>query len=70
VKPFSAEDITDHLARVLETACPGVWLSILPNDDDDDSIYYHTGQEWADMLPCIMVIGLIRFQKGKIRIMK
>ena len=30
-----------------------------PLHDDKDSLYYHTGQEWADMLPCLKHLDLI-----------
>jgi len=46
----------------------GVWLRILPLEDDNDSLYYHTQQEWADMLPCLLKAGFLKSVDGKLQV--
>jgi hypothetical protein len=59
-----AENIFKNVVLVLEQAPRGVWLRILPEADDKDSIYYaSTGQCWSDMLACMLHEGLIVFSR-------
>ena len=62
------KDILDRVRRVLDSADEGVWLRILPLHDDNDSIYYHTGQEWANRLPCLLSADLLRLVSGKLQV--
>ena len=56
---FSAENIRSAVQDLLVGCTAGVWLRILPLDEDDDSLCFHTGQEWADIQPCLQECGLL-----------
>jgi hypothetical protein len=68
---FSAGDIRRRIVDLLYCCTPGVWLRILPLDDDDESLCFHTGQEWADVQPCLQECGLLSTPKhigGKLEV--
>ena len=56
---FSAENIRSAVQDLIAGCTAGVWLRILPLDEDDDSLCFHTGQEWADIQPCLQECGLL-----------
>jgi hypothetical protein len=58
-KTFSAEDIRGAVQELIGTCTAGIWLRILPLDEDNESLYFHTGQEWADVQPCLQECGLV-----------
>jgi len=60
--------IVASVKRVLENAQEGVWLRILPLEDDNGSLYYHTQQEWADRLPCLQKPGFLKPVDGKLQV--
>jgi hypothetical protein len=58
-KLFSAGDIRREVLDLIERCTPGVWLRVLPLDEDNDSLCFHTGQERADVQPCLQECGLV-----------
>jgi hypothetical protein len=56
---FPSGDIRDAVLDLIVCCTPGVWLRILPLDDDSDSLCFHTGQEWADVQSCLQECGLV-----------
>jgi hypothetical protein len=56
---FSSEDIRNAVLDLVGCCTAGVWLRILPHDEDKDSLCFHTGQEWADVQPCLQELGLV-----------
>ena len=57
---FSAGDIRHAVQALIDSCTPGVWPRILPLDEDDDSLCFHTTrQEWADIQPCLQECGLL-----------
>jgi hypothetical protein len=60
---FSDEDIENQLRATCLRAERDVWLRLLPNDDDDDSLFFNTGQYWEHMYPCLHKAGFMSKSK-------
>jgi hypothetical protein len=56
---FTAGDIRLQVLALIDSCTPGVWLRILPLEEDNDSLCFHTGQEWADVQPCLQECRLV-----------
>jgi len=66
---FSDEDIENQLRATCLRAERDVWPRLLPNDDDDESLLFNTGQYWEPLYLCLHKAGFVSKSKvnGKVR---
>ena len=60
---FSKANILTNVAKVIERAPRGVWLRLMPLQEDLDSLFYAVDFSWEDMLPALHHTGLVAFAK-------
>jgi hypothetical protein len=72
MRSFSEDNIEGQLMVTCLRAEHDVWLRLLPKNDDNDSLFFNTGQNWEHMYPCLYKAGFMSLDKasGKVIINK
>jgi hypothetical protein len=72
MRGFREDNIEGQLMATCLRAEHDIWLWLLPKDDDNDSLFFNTGQNWEHMYLCLYKAHFMSLDKasGKVIINK